>query len=158
MPNYYFDSSALVKYYHHEPGSPEVIRLTQTPDTRHYISHLTFIELHSAFGGKVRSGHIDSDQFDLSCRRLRQDVYERRFRVLPMKAIHYREAERLLKTYTADTGLRTLDSLQLAVALLDLHRESRLAQFICADEILSEVATEEGIIVFNPMAREQEGC
>ena len=55
MPNYYFDSSALVKYYHHEPVSPEVIRLTQTPDTRHYISHLTFIELHSAFGGKVRA-------------------------------------------------------------------------------------------------------
>jgi hypothetical protein len=32
MPNYYFDSSALVKYYHEELGSPEVIRLIQTPD------------------------------------------------------------------------------------------------------------------------------
>jgi predicted nucleic acid-binding protein len=157
MPNYYFDSSALVKYYHQEPGSPDIIGLIQTPNTRHYISRLTFVEVHSAFGGKVRSGHIDSDQFDLFCDRLRQDVYERRFRVLPMKAAHYREAERLLKTYTADKGLRTLDSLQLSVALLDLYRESRLAQFICADRILSEVATAEGMTVLNPIGREQEG-
>jgi uncharacterized protein len=94
MPNFYFDSSALVKYYHEESGSPEVIRLIHTADTRHYISRLTFIELHSAFGGKVRSGHIAPDQFELSCERLRRDVFERRFRVLPMKATHYQEAER----------------------------------------------------------------
>jgi hypothetical protein len=91
MANFYFDSSALVKYYHEEVGSSEVIRLIQTPATRHYISRLTFIELHSAFGGKVRSGHIAPDQFELSCERLRRDVFARRFRVLPMKALHYRE-------------------------------------------------------------------
>ena len=156
MPNYYFDSSALVKYYHDEPGSPEVIRLIQTSDTRHYISRLTFIEVHSAFGGKVRSGHIEPEQFELSCERLRRDVYERRFRVLTMKATHYREAERLLKTYTADRGLRTLDSLQLAVALLELHRESRLDQFVCADETLADVASMEGIMVFNPTERDRD--
>jgi uncharacterized protein len=150
MPNFYFDSSALVKYYHEEAGSPKVIRLIHTADTRHYISRLTFIELHSAFGGKLRSGHIAPDQFELSCERLRRDVFERRFRVLPMKATHYREAERLLKAYTAEKGLRTLDSLQLAVALLELHRASRLDQFICADEILSDVATAEGITVLKP--------
>ena len=156
MTHYYFDSSALVKYYHDEPGSPEVIRLIQTPATRHYISRLTFIEVHSAFGGKVRSGHIEPEQFELACERLRRDVYERRFRVLTMRATHYQEAERLLKTYTADRGLRTLDSLQLAVALLDLQRESRLDQFVCADEILADVAAVEGITVCNPTTREGE--
>lgn len=155
MPNSYFDSSALVKYYHDEPGSAEVIRFIQRPDTRHYISRLTFIEVHSAFGGKVRSGHIEADQFEVSCERLRRDVYERRFRVLPMKAIHYQEAERLLKTYTAEKGLRTLDSLQLSVALLELHRKSGLDQFVCADETLSEVAAVEGITVFDPIGRER---
>jgi predicted nucleic acid-binding protein len=150
MANFYFDSSALVKYYHEEVGSSEVIRLIQTPNTRHYISRLTFLELHSAFGGKVRSGYIAPDQFELSCERLRRDVFARRFRVLPMKALHYREGERLLRAHTAEKGLRTLDSLQLAVALLELHRESRLDQFICADEVLSAVATAEGITVLNP--------
>jgi hypothetical protein len=67
-----------------------------------------------------------------------------------MKALHYREGERLLRTYTAGKGLRTLDSLQLAVALLELHRESWLDQFVCADEVLSAVATAEGITVLNP--------
>ena len=120
------------------------------------ISRLnTRIEVHSAFGGKVRSGHIEPEQFELSCERLRRDVYERRFRVLTMKATHYQEAERLLKTYTADRGLRTLDSLQLAAALLELHRESRLDQFVCADETLADVASLEGIMVFNPTERER---
>ena len=73
-----------------------------------------------------------------------------------MKATHYREAERLLKTYTADRGLRTLDSLQLAAALLELHRESRLDQFVCADETLADVASMEGIMVFNPTERERD--
>ena len=157
MPNYYFDSSALVKYYHEEPGSPEVIRLIQTPDTRHYISRLTFTELHSAFGGKVRSGHIEAEQFELSCERLRRDVFERRFLVLAMNTAHYLEAERLLKTYTADKGLRTLDSLQLSVALLELQRDSRLDQFVCADDILTDVAASEGVTIFNPIKREGEG-
>jgi predicted nucleic acid-binding protein len=150
MANFYFDSSALVKYYHEEVGSLQVTRLIHTPDTRHYISRLTFIELHSAFGGKVRSGHITPVQFALSCERLRRDVFERRFRVLPMKALHYQEAERLLRADTAEKGLRTLDSLQLAVALLELHRAWWLDQFVCADEVLSDVATAEGITVLNP--------
>jgi predicted nucleic acid-binding protein len=102
MANFYFDSSAVVKYYHDEVGSSEVIRLVGHSDARHYISRLTFIELHSAFGGKVRSGHITPDQFAMSCERLRRDVFERRFRVLPMKALHYREGERLLRAYTAE--------------------------------------------------------
>jgi hypothetical protein len=67
-----------------------------------------------------------------------------------MKATHYQEAERLLKAYTAEKGLRTLDSLQLAVALLELYRESKLDQFICAAEILSDVATAEGATVLKP--------
>jgi hypothetical protein len=58
-----------------------------------------------------------------------------------MKTLHYREGERLLRAYTAEKGLRTLDALQLAVALLELHRESRLDQFVCADEVLSAVNT-----------------
>jgi len=46
--------------------------------------------------------------------------------------------------------LRTLDALQLAVAL-DLKAQGLLDFFVCADEILCQVAEKEGITVVNPV-------
>ena len=45
--------------------------------------------------------------------------------------------------------LRTLDAIQLAVAL-HFHRSFRLDQFVCADQRLCDVATSEAPKVINP--------
>jgi hypothetical protein len=45
--------------------------------------------------------------------------------------------------------LRTLDALQLAVAL-DLSRQNSLNHFVVADHTLAEIADLEGLKVINP--------
>lgn len=150
MATYAFDSSALAKYYHQEDGSAEVIRLVQDPTARHYISRLTFLEMHSVFAGKVRTSVISHDDLILLRTQFRNDVYQRRFRVFRLTPQHYKEAEQLLMQHGADQGLRTLDALQLAVAL-DLHRRTLLDHFVCADSILCRVALAEGLSTFNPV-------
>ena len=62
---------------------------------------------------------------------------------------HYPAAERLIIKDGDRPGLRTLDALQLAVALDVPHRVG-LEAFVAADEVLCEVATLEGFAVLNP--------
>ena len=45
--------------------------------------------------------------------------------------------------------LRTLDAIQLAVALR-LHQAAPIDRFVFADQRLCDVATVEGLAVFNP--------
>jgi len=63
MANSFFDTSALVKYYHPEDGTQEVIQIIEEPGARHYISRLSLVEMVSAFAGKFRLGHIDEQGF-----------------------------------------------------------------------------------------------
>lgn len=62
---------------------------------------------------------------------------------------HYAMAEALLNEYGPIQGLRTLDSLHLAVAL-DLQRNGLVDSIVTADKVLCRVAPMEGLIVVNP--------
>ena len=62
---------------------------------------------------------------------------------------HFSEAERLLLQYSNTKSLRTLDALQLAVAL-DVHGRSSLKSLLVADKSFSEVAVLEGFPITNP--------
>ena len=64
---------------------------------------------------------------------------------------HYGEAERLLRSYGLHRGLRTLDALQLSVAVT-LARHGELDHFVCADTRLADAAVAEGLSVLNPEA------
>ncbi len=57
--------------------------------------------------------------------------------------------EGLLGRYGLIRRLRTLDALQLAVAL-DLHRRGICDHFVCADQRLGEVAQQEGLSLLHP--------
>jgi hypothetical protein len=58
MPRYFFDTSALVKRYHAENGTPEVRRLMTEPDAQCLISRLATVEMLSGFAGKVAQASI----------------------------------------------------------------------------------------------------
>jgi predicted nucleic acid-binding protein len=58
-------------------------------------------------------------------------------------------ARRLTIRYGDRQGLRTLDALQLAVAL-EVQDRVGLEAFVAADKVLCEVATLEGFAVLNP--------
>ena len=47
MARYLVDTSALVKYYHPEVGSPQVIATADDPDNILFISRIGFVEIHN---------------------------------------------------------------------------------------------------------------
>jgi hypothetical protein len=53
LAQFFFDTSAAVKYYHTETGSPKVLSIFAEPHRRVRISSLGLLELHSAFAMKV---------------------------------------------------------------------------------------------------------
>ena len=140
--------SALVKYYHPEDGTQEVTRIIAEPDSHHSISRLSLVETVSAFAVKFRTRDIDEEGFDALRRRFYYDIGQRLFRIMPVTTSRYQEAAQLLEKHFR-IRLRTLDALQLSVALA-LSRQDIIEQFVCADRRLSETARDEGLSVLRP--------
>jgi len=84
--------------------------------------------------------NLDAEGRELVRRRLRADVAQGRLRVgPPIDERHYRKARGLLARYGVERGLRTLDAIQLAVAL-ELHGGGVVSVFVAADHRLCRVA------------------
>jgi uncharacterized protein len=113
------------------------------------ISRLSVVELHSVFAKKVRIGELDPADFQKLTRRFRGDVAARRLRVIRLTAAHFQSAERLLRRTGLTKNLRTLDALQLAVAI-NLNEPASPIEFVCADQALCTLAIAEGLSVVNP--------
>ena len=148
MADSFLDTSALVKYYHPEDGTQEVTRIIAEPDSRHAISRLSLVETVSAFAVKVRTGDIDEQGFEALRRRFYYDIGQRLFRIMPVTTSRYQEATQLLEKHF-QIRLRTLDALQLSVALA-LSRQDIIEHCVYADRRLSETAREEGLSVIRP--------
>jgi predicted nucleic acid-binding protein len=149
MADYVFDTSALVKRYHLERGSAEVRQLFADASSTHTISRLTAVELLSAFTIKARTNAISASEVFVMRARFRTDQSGRVFRVVPLRGRHYRLAEDLVGRYGLFEGLRTLDAIQLAVAI-ELRRQGRITHFVSSDTDLTRVAESEGFAVLNP--------
>jgi uncharacterized protein len=151
MAGLFWDTSALVKHYHPEIGTPEVDRLLESSGGEHVISRLAVTETYSVFAGKVRAGLISLSEFDQLCRRFLADTKRKVFSVARLLVAHHREAERLLRIYGPQSGqgIRTLDCLHLATAL-DLRNRGAVTAIVCADLRLIAAAQVEGLAVINP--------
>lgn len=150
MKDYLFDTSALVKYHHVEAGRQAVVDIVNHLEHRSFISRLSIVEWHSVFVRMIRSGDLTASDFQTLRPRFYTDLRIRKFRVVAMATHHWHRAVRLLSTHGQNHRLRTLDALQLAVAL-DLHARNRLDAFVCADTALCDVFRLEGISVTNPI-------
>lgn len=62
---------------------------------------------------------------------------------------HFQIAETLIRTHAVDYALRTLDAMQLSVAL-DLQRRGAASDLVASDKNLCSVAALEGLTVLNP--------
>ena len=60
MAPYFFDASALVKGYVHEPGSRWVRQVLTPRGTAVFVSPLAGVEVLAAIARKARAGEIDS--------------------------------------------------------------------------------------------------
>lgn len=105
--------------------------------------------MESVFALKARTGEIDEQAVLIARRRLEADLGRRRLLVAAVNDDHFRDARRLLIKHGITAALRTLDALQLAIAL-GLKRAGLATMFIAADQKLCPVAALEGFEVTNP--------
>jgi predicted nucleic acid-binding protein len=148
MSIYFFDTSALVKHYHAEIGTPEVRRLLTEPGAECVISRIATVEMLYGFAGKVRTGALSAAGFTTLRGRFLADVKRRVVRPVRVINAHYQVASVLISNHGMTRQLRTLDAIQLVVALR-LHQAAHIDQFVCADQRLCDVATAEGLAAFN---------
>jgi predicted nucleic acid-binding protein len=150
MPRYYLDTSALVKNYHAESGTADVQRILGETGSEFFISRLATVEMLSGFAGKVRTGQFSSTDFGNLRRRFLADVKKRMVRPLRVLNVHYQLAGDPIGKHAMSRQLRTLDAIQLAVAL-HFHQSFPIDHFVCADHKLCDVAILEGLAIINPV-------
>jgi hypothetical protein len=139
MAAYFIDTSALVKRYHPETGTPTIDRVFAEPGADIVISRVALVEIVSAFALKVRSGAITAMQFEQYRRHVHRDIRLRTIRVARMVVRHFQLADDLLCRHARAHRLRTLDALQLAVAF-DLNSQGLVVTFVCADQVVCPLA------------------
>lgn len=93
---YFFDTSALLKYYHEEIGSMEVIKIIESASSGIWVSELAFVELNSAFMRRYREKQLSSQDVD----RLIALVAETHtlFNIEPLSSLLIKEASALLRS------------------------------------------------------------
>lgn len=125
-------------------------RLLEQVGSHSWISHLSIVEFESVLAIKTRTKEIDPPALEVARRRLRADLAQHRLLVAaPVREIHFHNARRLLSQYGVTDGLRTLDALQLAVAL-DLQQSGHVGVLVAADQRLCRVSILAGCPAVNP--------
>jgi uncharacterized protein len=149
MPRSFFDTSALVKHYHAEAGTDAVDRLIGEPGAEILIARLTLVETISVFAIKVRTGEFDAAEFARLRALFAAHVARRRYQVFRLLNVHYDRARGLIANHGLHRQIRTLDALQLSVAI-QLHQVAPIDRFVCADQRLCDIASLEGLTIVNP--------
>jgi len=144
----FFDTNAVAKHYRVEIGTTTVDGFLAEVGSRHFISHLSVVELHSVFARLARTGQLSAADFHLARGRLLADIAAGLWQVVSVTATHFQQAQQLLVLHGLTHSLRTLDALQLAVALLP--GTSPVNAFVCADANLCSIAVAAGLTVVNP--------
>jgi uncharacterized protein len=151
MTRYFVDTSALVKLYHTEPGSQAVAAIFAEPDASYCVSRLALVESVSAFSLKVRTAEIPLAQLSMARKSIWGDVKQRIVLVARIFVRHFGLAEDLLLRHGPAHRLRTLDAIQLAVAL-DLFGRQQIDALVSSDSVLCQVAALEGLRAINPLS------
>ena len=150
MPNRFLDTSAVAKLYHKEVGSEYIEHIVRELRSRLFISRLSVVELESVLAIKVRTGEARQEDSETVRRCFRADLSQQRLRIgPPIRIYHYQNARTLLAKFGVTEGLRTLDALQLAVAL-DLQQLGLVNAMVAADQRLCRVALLAGCPAINP--------
>jgi predicted nucleic acid-binding protein len=149
MSDRFFDTSAAAKHYRVEVGTAKVDVLLAEAGAHHFLSDLSVVELQSVLARLVRTGQITAADFQLVRGRFLADIAGSLWQIVPITAAHFHQAQQLLIRHGLTHSLRTLDAVQLAVAL-SLNTLGLLGAFVCADAGLCRIAAAEGLAVLNP--------
>lgn len=145
----YFDSSALVKRYLTESGTPWVQTWCKDPAHTVAVAEIGLVEIAAAFAGKLRGTHITPIQYDDARTDLTADARDE-YTLVTVNRTVVNEAIAL----TARHRLRGYDAVHLACAVI-LNRALVAHQllplvFVSADDDLLKAAVGEGLSIENP--------
>ena len=155
MTFYYFDTSALVKYYVTEPGSTWIRQIIEEQDSkndslRHLIllAEITRVEVAAGLAAIERAGRIRRSKRNREYRRFTSH-FTHRYAVIPLKTGDFEAAAGL----TQDHPLKAYDAVQLAVALR--HHQALASHgfslaFGSGEEGVVTAAEAEGLLIDNP--------
>lgn len=150
MTSCYLDTSALVKFYIHEPGSQWLEHFASTPPGNLMVfSEVGLVEACAAFARHARAGQITTEMQKKIYAGFLHDC-KIRFTLIPVSAEIVARAAHLTQAHP----LRGYDALHLACALKfnQQLRDNGLASlvFIGTDNILLQSAAAEGLTIENP--------
>lgn len=109
--NLFFDTSALVKFFHDEKDSGTVTHRITTKDNEIWVSELVRVEFLSALFRRLKNGEINDETVCEAIAGFEEQITL--FNVEPLGRAIIREAEFLLKKYGKTKRVRALDALQL---------------------------------------------
>lgn len=150
MAAYYFDTSALVKRYVREPGSPWVQALYD-PDQNHdlYTAQITGAELVAALYRRMRDKSLSKAMTTRLTNHFLAD-WAARFAIVAVNDELVNRAIHLIQVYR----LRGYDAVHLAAAITIqeqlVHAQLALLTFVSADEEQLNAAKAEGLPTENP--------
>lgn len=160
MPAYFFDSSAIVKRYHREPGTVWVQAICeprQHPPL--YLSQLAQVEVVAALRQLGRTQGLHPSSIDAMVRRFERHMAlsdparaAPLYQLVPVTLPVFALASELCNQYwqLRPHPLRSLDAIQLACALAARMDITDEIIFVTADVRLAAVAPLEGFRVINP--------
>jgi uncharacterized protein len=150
VPAFFCDSSAIVKRYVNEVGTPRLLSLVApAAGNRIYLARITGVEVVSAVSRRQRSGSLTSSEAALVLDQFRHDLAAE-YRVAAITPALLTQAMVLAETH----ALRGYDAVQLSAALILYAR--RVARglsaltLVSSDAELNAAATVEGLMVEDP--------
>jgi predicted nucleic acid-binding protein len=144
--NLFFDTSALVKFFHTEEGTDKVTDLVNSEENEIWISEVAGLEFLSAILRRFRTNEIDERDLDLAITNFEEQITS--FNIEPLGNAIFNEAKSLLKEYGKVYGLRTLDALHLATFSLIFDEEWF---FVVSDTRLCSILERIGYKTINPL-------
>lgn len=115
-----------------------------------YISRLSLVEAVSAIALRVRLGEVSAEQPAHVRSMLLADIRHKQLNVARVLIRHWQRAEQLILRHATAHAFRTLDAIQLAIAI-DLRERGLVECFVSADRRLREVAELENFDCLNPL-------
>ncbi len=146
--NWFMDTSALVKLYHWELGTDNLIQsLSRHPkDLVITLTDWSRVECHSTLMKRVRIGKLSKTEAKQAATWFEQQL--QRFRVVMVDKVAKEFAIRLLHQLAPQSNLATLDAMQLATAILS-HQDLAIDYLVTCDKRLLSFA-QPAFKTFNP--------
>lgn len=148
MATFFYDTSAFVKYFTLERGSDKIISFIDDPANETWISELTLTEYYCALHRKYRNKEINEKQLNEAIEGFNEAVCS--FNVEEITGFIFQQSRKYVLQYGRNSGLRTLDALQIAAFVLVAESDWT---FVASDTIPCEIINTMGYHVINPLLK-----